>query len=113
MLVDQTATSTHVSGCYIFFIMFTLKNYFMSKHSFFLKFKALQYVLKTYFDSLNISVNNLDDMESEVESRRGLVIRVLFYLTKSQGSSPRPYIKTKYEKYFYGDFLSADVWQNL
>ena len=27
---------------------------------------------------------------------------------KGQGSSPRPDIKPKYEKYFFGDFLSAD-----
>ena len=32
---------------------------------------------------------------------------------KSQGSSSRPDIKTKYEKYFFGDFLSADFWQKL
>ena len=35
------------------------------------------------------------------------------YKTESQGSSPRPDIKTKYEKYFCGDFLSADFWQKL
>ena len=39
---------------------------------------------------------------------------VLAYLTKSQGLSPRPEIKTKYEKYFFGDFaLSADFWQKF
>ena len=27
--------------------------------------------------------------------------------------APRPDIKTKYEKYFFGDFLSADFWQKL
>ena len=32
---------------------------------------------------------------------------------RGQGSSPRPDIKTKYEKYFFGDFLSADFWQKL
>ena len=42
-------------------------------------------------------------------SRRGLVRSVLAYLTKSQGSSPRPDIKTKYEKYFFGDFLSQQI----
>ena len=31
--------------------------------------------------------------------------------TKIQGSSPRPDIKMKYEKYFFSDFLSADFWQ--
>ena len=46
-------------------------------------------------------------------SRRGLVGSVSAYQTKSQGSSPRPDIKTKYEKYFFGDFLSADFWQKL
>ena len=39
--------------------------------------------------------------------RRGLVVSVLAYYTKSQGSSPRPEIKTKFEKYFFGDFLSG------
>ena len=46
-------------------------------------------------------------------SRRGLVGSVLAYWTKIQGSFPRPDIKTKYEKYFFGDFLSADFWQKL
>ena len=32
---------------------------------------------------------------------------------KSQDWSPRPDIKTKYEKYFVGYFLSADFWQTL
>ena len=45
--------------------------------------------------------------------RRGLVGSVLAYKTKSQGSSPRPDIKMKYEKYFFGDFLSPDFWQKL
>ena len=40
-------------------------------------------------------------------SRRALVGSVLAYQTKSQGSSSRSDIKTKYEKYFCGDFLSA------
>ena len=31
----------------------------------------------------------------------------------NQGSSPRPDIKTKFEKYFFGDFLSSDLWQKL
>ena len=44
-------------------------------------------------------------MEFAFGSRRGLVGSVLAYYTKSQGSSPRPDIKTKYEKYFFGDFL--------
>ena len=42
-------------------------------------------------------------------SRRGLVGSVLAYKTKSQGSSPRPDNKTKYEKYFFGDFLSQQI----
>ena len=46
-------------------------------------------------------------------SHRGLIGSVLAYYTKSQGSSPRPDIKTKYEKYFFGDFLSPDFWQKL
>ena len=42
-----------------------------------------------------------------------LFILKFIYYTKSQGSSPRPDIKTKYEKYFFGDFFSADIWQKL
>ena len=42
-------------------------------------------------------------------SRRNLVDRVLAYQTYSQGSSPSPDIKTKYKKYFFGDFLSEYV----
>ena len=48
-----------------------------------------------------------------VWSRRGLEGSVLAYSTKSQGSSPRPDIKMKYEKNFFGDFLSANFWQKL
>ena len=29
------------------------------------------------------------------------------------GSSPRPVIKTNYQKYFFDNFLSADFWQKL
>ena len=43
------------------------------------------------------------------KSRRGLVGSVLAYYTKSQGSSLRPDIKTKYEKYFFSDFLSQQI----
>ena len=46
-------------------------------------------------------------------SRCGLVGSVLAYYTKGQGSRTRPDIKTKYEKYFLGDFISADFWQKL
>ena len=46
-------------------------------------------------------------------NRRGLVGSVLACYTKSQGSSPRPDIKTKYVKYFLGDFLSADFGQKF
>ena len=42
--------------------------------------------------------------------RRGLIGSVLAYSTKSQGSSPKSDIKTKYKKYFFRDFLSADFW---
>ena len=41
-------------------------------------------------------------------SRRGIVGSVLAYYLR-----PRLSIKTKYEKYFFGDFLSADYWQKL
>ena len=46
-------------------------------------------------------------------NRRGLVGSVLAYQTKSQDSSPWPDIKTKYEKYFLGDFISADFMKNF
>ena len=36
-----------------------------------------------------------------------------FPIITIRGSSPRPDSKTKYEKYFFGDFLSADYWQKL
>ena len=49
----------------------------------------------------------------DFDSRRGLVGSVLAYSTKSQGSRPRPDIKTKYDKYFFGHFLLADFWQKL
>ena len=45
--------------------------------------------------------------------RRGPVGSELAYETKSQRSCPRSDIKTKYEKYFFGDILSADFWQKL
>ena len=35
LVADQTATGTHVSGCYIIFSMFTLEKYFMLKNPFF------------------------------------------------------------------------------
>ena len=41
LVVDQTATSTHISGCY----------------------KRFFFVLKTHLVCFNIQVNNLDDME--------------------------------------------------
>ena len=64
-VVDQTATRTHVRGCYNIFFMVTLKKYFMLKKLFFFfKFKVL-YVLKTNFDCFNSQVNKLDDMERE------------------------------------------------
>ena len=40
----------------------------------------------------------LDSKLHALANRRGLVDSMLAYLTKSQGSSPRPDIKTKYEK---------------
>ena len=51
--------------------------------------------------------------KDEYRSRRGLVGSVLGYWMKSQGSSQRPDIKTKYEKYFFCDIFSADFWQKL
>ena len=44
--------------------------------------------------------------KNQATSRRGLVGSVLAYQTKTQGSSPRPDIKSKYEKYFFGGFIN-------
>ena len=44
-----------------------------------------------------------------VRGRRGLVGSVSAYYTKSQGSSPRLDIKTKYKKYFFGRFLAKTL----
>ena len=46
-------------------------------------------------------------------SRRSLLGSVLAYQMKSQVSSPRPDIKIIFEKYFFGNFLSADFWQKF
>ena len=40
LVVDQTAASVHVRGCYNILFMFTLKKYFMLKNPF-LRFKVL------------------------------------------------------------------------
>ena len=48
-----------------------------------------------------------------MNSHGGLIGSVLAYQTQSQGSSPGPDIKTKYKKYFLGDFISVDFWQKL
>ena len=66
------------------------------------KFK--NYALYVYHDS---------ESNYALRSRRGLVSSVLAYETKSKGSSPRPDIKTKYEKYFFGGFLLANYWEEL
>ena len=42
--------------------------------------------------------------------RRVLVGSVLAFQMKSQSLNSR---STKYEKYFFGDFFSADFWQKL
>ena len=42
-----------------------------------------------------------------------LIIVIDLKKNTNKPSSPRPDIKTKYEKYFFGDFLSADFWQKL
>ena len=63
LVVDQTATSTHVDGCYNIFFMFTLKKYFMLKNPYF--FKLYYYVLKTHSDCFNSHVNNLDEIERD------------------------------------------------
>ena len=55
----------------------------------------------------------LDKKLSQSGCRRDLIGSLLAYQTKSQGSSRKRDTKTKYKKYFYGDFLSADVWQKL
>ena len=72
----------------------------------------LGYIGRTWIscgcDNFNCSRNNL-------WTRRSLVGNVLNYYTLSQGSSSMPAIKTKYKKYFFGDFLSAQdfLWQKL
>ena len=60
LVVDQTATSTHVSACYNIFFIFTLKKYFLLRDPFF----NIQ-SFKTHLDCFNSQVNNLDDMERE------------------------------------------------
>ena len=52
-----------------------------------------------------------------LQSRRGLVCNVSAYLTQKPGFvsqvSPQKKKKMKYEKYFFGGFLSADFGQKL
>ena len=50
------------------------------------------------------------DLGGYVWSRRAVVGSVCWLIRrKNQGSSPRPDIKTKYLKYFFGDFLSQQI----
>ena len=66
LVVDQTATSTNVSGCCkFFFCRFTLKKYFKLKNPYFLKIQSFLYVLRIHFNCLHSQVNNLNDKERE------------------------------------------------
>ena len=81
---------------------------FFSKGNFWMDVPQTNKIVKYAMKPMHMKYNS-----AQFRSRRGLVGSVLAYKAKSQDSNPRSDIKTKYEKYFFSDFLSADFWQKL
>ena len=82
-------------------------------HEKFLKRFCVYWLRESPFQVCQYICMHIDIVKKVCRNRRGLVGSVLTYQAKSQGSRPWEDINTKYVKYFFGDFLSADYSQKL